>query len=528
MQNVEQQINLIKIYLYGLWDNKRYFLIPMVVVSFFGWLAVAQMPNQYQTKSRVYADTTNILKPLLSGLAIQEDSKEEVRITSRTLLSREVREDIAQRSDLHLLHTTPEAYENLIKNLKDDIKIVGSKSTDVYDITFTHTDPKMAMRVVELTMKKFVDASAGKSREDAVVAQDFLEGQIAQYQKRLTESETMLAKFKQKNQLLLPGKGGSYYAQLSQLENEIEDFMREVAGKEAQIKGFKNRFLPSRKDSSGKVTNPNIVVETPYDARLLSLKGQLDSLRIRYTDKHPSIVEIIATVDSIEKLQVVSQEQILTQAEKGAITNSSNSNGSVLQEFSFKVSSLSSELDLLQSRLMSSINKRDDLRDMLDLIPGIEAELIELDRDYGNNQRYYNDLVTRRNSAEISRSADEDTQNVKFKIIEEPRVAKQPVGPPRVIFYTLVLVMAVGLGVVLSFLKSQLSAVILNGTHLKTLIGRDQVIGMIENANAKEVKHTNKIKAAIFFAAVAAVLFVYATLLAHDVIFGQSPMIWLK
>jgi polysaccharide chain length determinant protein (PEP-CTERM system associated) len=528
MRNLEQQINLIKIYLYGLWDNKRYFLVPMVITSFLGWLAVAQMPNQYETKSRVYADTTNILKPLLSGLAIQEDSKEEVRITSRTLLSREVREDIAQRSDLHLLHATPESYENLIKNLKDDIKIVGSKSTDVYDITFTHTDPKMAMRVVELTMKKFVDASAGKSREDAVVAQDFLEGQIAQYQKRLTESESMLAKFKQKNQLLLPGQGGTYYSQLSQLENEIEDLTREATGKEAQIKGLKNRFLPSGKNSNGNADNSNIVVETPYDKRLSDLQGQLDTLRIRYTDRHPSIVEIIATIASIEKLQSVSQKQILAQAAKGAITNSSNDSGSVLQAFSFRVSSLSSELDLLKSRLMSSMNKRDGLRDMLDLIPGIEAKLIDLDRDYENNQSYYNDLVTRRNSAEISRSADEDTQNVKFKIIEEPRVAKQPTGPPRIIFYTIVLIMSAGLGVVLAFLKSQLNAVILNGTHLRTLIGRSQVIGMIEDANAKKVKRKNKVKAAIFLAAVAGVLFVYAALLAHDVILGQSPMMWIK
>jgi polysaccharide chain length determinant protein (PEP-CTERM system associated) len=528
MRNLEQQINLIKIYLYGLWNNKRYFLVPMMLFSFLGWIAVAQMPNQYQTKSRVYADTTNILKPLLNGLAIQEDSKEEVRITSRTLLSREVREDIAQRSDLHLLHATPESYENLIKNLKDDIKIVGSKSTDVYDITFTHTDPKMAMRVVELTMKKFVDASAGKSREDAVVAQDFLEGQISQYQGRLAESEAMLAKFKQKNQLLLPGKGGSYYAQLSQLENEIEDLTREVKGKDAQISGLKKRFLPSKKDDGSNASTPNIVVETPYDARLSGLKDQLDTLRIRYTDKHPSIIEIITTIDSIEQLQAVSQEEILAQASRGAITSSSNSNGSVLQDFSLKVSSLSSELDLLKSRLMSSMNKRDGLRDKLNLIPGIEAELIELDRDYENNQRYYNDLVKRRNSAEISRSADEDTQNVKFKIIEEPRIAKQPVGPPRIIFYTIVLIMSTGLGVVLSFVKSQLSAVILNGTHLRILIGRSQVIGMIEDANAKKVKRKNKVKAAIFLAAVAGVLFVYATLLAHDVIFGQSPMMWIK
>ena len=65
-------------------------------------------------------------------------------------------------------------------------------------------------------------------------------------------------------------------------------------------------------------------------------------------------------------------------------------------------------------------------------IPEIEAELSRLNRDYEVNKQQYDTLLQRLESAKISQSADQNTENVKFRIIEPPTVpvkAKRPAAP---------------------------------------------------------------------------------------------------
>ena len=61
-----------------------------------------------------------------------------------------------------------------------------------------------------------------------------------------------------------------------------------------------------------------------------------------------------------------------------------------------------------------------DLRSRVNAIPEIEAELARLNRDYEVNKEQYDTLLQRLESAKISQQADQNTENVKFRIIEPP------------------------------------------------------------------------------------------------------------
>jgi polysaccharide chain length determinant protein (PEP-CTERM system associated) len=525
MRKLQHNINLIKVQAAGLWNKKRYMLAPMFFVCLTGWFFVSNMDNQYETKARVYADTTNILRPLLQGLAVQENIQGEVKITARTLLSRDVREEIAKRSDLHLLHPTPEGFEALISSLEDDIKISGSKANDVYDITYRHSNPQIAMEVVKLTMQKFVDASSGKSREDARSANEFLSSTLRESEQKLLELEKRLAVFKQENQEHLPGQGNSYYGELSSIQRDIEQANTNITTKKAMLEGLRSRFVPSQNDQDN--TSSDIVVETPYDERLLVMETRLDQLRIKYTDKYPAIQELLANIDFVKKLQVASQEKILKQASAGAITASRTKNGSALQEFSFKISELSAEIDQLKAARKLLEDKLLKLEANLNKIPEVEAKLVELTRDYENMQTYHQELLSRKASAELSKSADEKTENVKFKVLEAPRVALKPVGPPRLLFYTAILLLGLGAGVGAAFVASQFSPIIHGVTHLEMLVGKNKIIGSIENTRGADLRKKNRMKSAIFLLTIGGLIAIYAILMAHDIVFGESPMMWI-
>ena len=64
----------------------------------------------------------------------------------------------------------------------------------------------------------------------------------------------------------------------------------------------------------------------------------------------------------------------------------------------------------------------DELEQAVDTIPEIEAELKRLNRDYGLNKQQYDELLKRRESARLSHEADQQSDDVKLKVIDPPRV----------------------------------------------------------------------------------------------------------
>ena len=516
---------LLKIYLSGIWQRKRYVMASMWTICALGWLAGSTMPNQYETKARVYADTTSILKPLLNNLAVQSDTDNEIQTISRTLLTREALEDIMRQTDMHLEYSTPELYEAKLANLKDEIEISGSTRTNLYEITYQSADPKLAKKVVELTMQKFVDKSAGRSRQDSGVATNFLQEQLEKYEAKLKESERGLAEFKRDNQTTLPN-GSSYYSTVVDTQGKIADLDVLIAEKTAEIDGRRGRFLPN----GGGEAVQNIV-STSYDSRLNEMQNVLDQMRVKYTDKHPSIIQLKENIEGIKTLRLKEQNDIIKRASQGALafSNDNNKNESTaVQDFAMIMNQLESERDALLARREKMVEKYEHLNNEMSNMPEIEARLAGLHRDYNTNKKIYETFLNRRESAIISTEADEKTQQVKFKVIEPPREAISPVGPPRIILYLMIFIFSTVIGLVLAFLSSQTTARITGYTHLAKIVDASNIIGRLEHANSKKMKRVLWLKTFTFMLSAGLLMAIFAGLIIHEGIFGHSPMMWLK
>ena len=218
----------------------------------------------------------------------------------------------------------------------------------------------MALKIVELTLKKFVDANASRTRKDSVVATNFLDNQIEEFKQRLERSENELANFRRKNKDYLPGQGSGYYSSVSMLRDEIEKLELLLAEKTSEINGLKSRFLPGSNKFSESV-------KTRFDERLETMRGSLEELRIRYTEKHPDITELNRRIKAMEKIQQKERKDILARASKGTMASSSDGENLVLQQFSLKLSELESQRDVLKTRRLSLNKKLNELDEKLDL-----------------------------------------------------------------------------------------------------------------------------------------------------------------
>ncbi len=295
-QTLLQFLDLVK----GVWVKKRYVIVASWLICPLGFLLVANLPDQYTSKAQVYVDTRSVLQPLLKGLAIQSDPDSEVRMMAKTLLSRSNVETIARESDLDITTDTVDEFEELVTQLAYEIQLKSAGRDNIYNISYEHTNAITAQRVVQETLDLFVEGSLGNNRRDTDTAGRFLEEQIAEYETRLSESEQRLANFKRQYNNILP-LSGTYYSRLQTLNTELEATKLSIRQTNKQVDSLKSQIKSQAASANLGVTNQeDSVLKTRYDDRIKNLEEDLDRLKLRFTDKHPDVIETKQLLESLE------------------------------------------------------------------------------------------------------------------------------------------------------------------------------------------------------------------------------------
>ena len=94
-----------------------------------------------------------------------------------------------------------------------------------------------------------------------------------------------------------------------------------------------------------------------------------------------------------------------------------------------------------------------------------------LNRGYFITKEKYEELLSRKETAQLAQQADETTDKIQFRVIDPPRKATKPSGPRRFILFGVVTVLGFGVGIGLSLLMSQLYPVATSTTQLSKITG---------------------------------------------------------
>jgi polysaccharide chain length determinant protein (PEP-CTERM system associated) len=165
--------------------------------------------------------TQSILRPLMAGLAVQPNIEQQIMMLSRTLISRPNLEKLIRMADLDLNVKNKAQQEALIDDLTSSLKILGVGRDNLYTISYRDPDPAKAQKVVQALVSIFIESSLGDKRQDTDSARKFLDEQIRNYEKKLSEAENRLKDFKLRNIDLASAEGKSGIDRLSDLTTQL-------------------------------------------------------------------------------------------------------------------------------------------------------------------------------------------------------------------------------------------------------------------------------------------------------------------
>ena len=521
----------LQIYAVALW-RKRWYIVPVAwVLCVAGWLTVMSLPDKFISSARIYVDTDSLLSPLLRGISVEGNVVQQVDYMQRTLLSRPNLEKLMRMADLDLTVRTPKEKDDLLDEMvkRTSIQAQG-QGKNLFTVSFVDTRPEVSQRVVQSLLSIFVESNIGASRTDLEKARQFLDQQIAEYERQLQTAEAKLASFKRQNldYVAGPAAAGASYAQR----------FDQLRGQRAEVKGMLDEAI-SRRDSLQRDLGatpqqlevsaaPTVFIQpsgaagyglTPaiaaVQARIDEQEKALDQLRSRFTPQHPDVIAANRTLDSLrQQLEAEKADAASKPAKKNAPTDRKIQQPNPLyDQIKIRLVDMSSNVETLQRKLAQIDVELTRLEKMANSAPAVEAELSTLNRDYGIIKKNYDELIQRREAARIADAVETRGEKIQFRVVDPPQVPLSPSGPPRLLLMSAVLIGAIAAGFAAAFLIAQLDDSFMSMTRLRRDVA-GPVRGSVSRVLSAAERRRRLVSTVSFACSLAALIVVYGYLAA--------------
>jgi polysaccharide chain length determinant protein (PEP-CTERM system associated) len=434
----------IRIALHQVWLRRWLALGTACGLCLAGWLAVALIPNSYESKARVFVQMQSIL-PSQAGLDPADQQSNLIQIR-QTLTSTANLEKVVRRTDLNLLVASNRDLAAQVAKLRETIKITLQQD-NLFEISATASvsgfsnaqNAKLAAGIVQNLLDLFVEGNLAGDRNEVTQTLAFIDEELRRREGDLQQAEERRVEFEQRFLGLLPGEGSIAQrmsvarAELANIDRELMQAQSSLAALRGQL-GSTPATMPGPDGGGGGA-----------GGQIAALEGQLSQAYARgWTDAHPDVVAI--------KSQIVRLRPIAARERPGAggVPNPSYvSLRGMVAEREGEVSAALARKAQLQSDMAQLSSKQASE-------PGVAAEQAQLNRDYEVLKRQYDKLLEDREQVRLRGDVQAKTNLIKFRIIDPASQPTVPATPNRPLLLTLILFAALAAGAGAAFAKGQL------------------------------------------------------------------------
>ena len=451
-----------KLLLRGMWLYRRLGVLAAWTVGVIAALVILLIPDKYEASARIYVDTDSVLRPLMAGLAVQPNAEQQIAVLSRTLISRPNVERLVRMADLDLKIDSKDEREALIDSLTKTLSIRSAGRDNLYTLSFRDPDPARATKVVQSLTTLFVESSLGDKQKDGDSARKFIDEQIKIYEKKLADAEVRLKEFKLQNMdtQLGIGEGGSRFNEMAAQLSQARLQLREAQNARDAVK---RQILGDGAAAGGGVGVPEL------DDRIDTLKRNLDKLLQSYTEQHPDVLGARRMIKELEdQRRIESAERRRIGANNPAALLGSDNVSLALRT---QLSSAEAQVASLRARVAEYERRLAQAKESMRLMPEVEAEYAQLNRDYAVNKKNYENLVERRESAMMSSDMGALGGVADFRVIDPPRASSTPVAPNRMVLLPLAFLGSLAVGVLICLLASQVRPTFSDARALREFAG---------------------------------------------------------
>ncbi len=421
--------------------RKWMWIIPTILFSISAVIISRTLPDIYQSKCVMIVEESKVLDNLLSkGKGRNLDVRSLLQAVKERMLG--WKSVIQLVEVLELDKDIPEddvsGMEKLYREIIEDTS-VKTKGSNLIEVAYEGENPEINYRMVDGLVSNFMEFSLKESRTEADETVEFIDADLRRLKRELEVSEQELQQFEEDHYGDLPGTENSKAARRAKAEEELLVVKNNITIMSDKI-GFLDKSVENEnKTVTGEVTRiPNPMVDQ-LKSQISTLEIEVNTLRTKYFDEHPSIVQGLKELESLKEMLDKEPESIVSEEK---IVNNPVYEGLVEEGFSAQL-----QLKTLQRRQKVIESTIVELGEAIKGMPALRQEMNELRRGYSVVQRLYEQRLVEKAKADLMREMSLDSKTNPFNIVEPARISHKPIKNTKIKVVGMGFIMGLGLGV---------------------------------------------------------------------------------
>jgi polysaccharide chain length determinant protein (PEP-CTERM system associated) len=426
-------------------DGRRRILTIAALFCIVGVAALVlglSWPKKYFAATTILVSEDNIIQQLMEGRAVPTSVSDRAVIAREVIFSRKVMNEVLELGGW--LDDNPSPAERARRaEAIESRTLIGAPRENLIRIQYWDTDADRAYQVTQRFADRFMSESREAKLTEGREAHEFISEQVKHYHAKLITAEQNLKAFRDTHNDARPGSATDVSARIGELRRQIESARMELLDYQSRDASLAQQ-VGQESATLGTVTRAG-----QFRTRLAELQGELDRLLLDYTDSHPDVVrtrhqiaDLRAALDGSGSLPQRSSRE----DEDLVLANPLHLELRTRQaEARRYIAGLQARISSTEALLQQELERSHRVADF-------ESDLAELTRDYEVNRDIHQDLLRRREHAQLSMTLDEEGRGLTFRIHEPAVVPARPSGVRFVHFAVGGLVAAAGLPLGLLFL----------------------------------------------------------------------------
>ena len=460
-------------------------VLPALMVIAVMSVVSVNLPRYYKSSTVIGIDSqkvpTNYVPQTINSDVVQRLQTISQEILSRTRLQKIIDQYGLYKDKSNLTQ------EDVIELMRKDIQIdvVEDKNNDSgpkrslggFKITYTSTTAQTAQQVTRQLGSLFIEENLKLRQAQAEGTSEFISQELDKAKKDLEDQEARMKAFKSKYMGALPEQQQANLQMIGQAQSLLQANSDAINRAEQQ-----KMYTESMQDSLEKQKVPP--AKTELQTSLINKKAELVVAKQKYQPGHPDLVRLEEEVAALEQQakELAKTEQPVDP--KTASTDQMKSQIAMLNE---EIKSRQQKQTELEGRIRS-------LQSKVDILPAIEQQYQEFNRDYSVAKDNYQTLLLKKNASGMAADVEHQAQGEQFRVIDPASLPQKPYKPDLWMLNGMGLMGGLVLGGALGFLQEFKDQTVHNDKDMRhylpmTLLG---TMPLVLNSETRDVARKSR------------------------------------
>jgi polysaccharide biosynthesis transport protein len=461
----------------GIAQRSKWLILGCVAVSVaLAWSYCLIATKYYRSEALLVVEEPKLvdsISALVQKAAVDDKFEQRLFLVQRQIVSFNFLSSVAKEFDLY-----PEAREDggenapvlmlagatQVERVKGDPS-AGLQGVEAFTVSFMHPDPVTAMKVTARITEKFIAENTREREKDVEGTIEFLDDELRGLKLELEKKEEQISQFKTAHIGELPQQSDANLRALDRLDIEIntvnENVQRQtdkLAMLDSAMQEYRlyGRQIPSLKTAS--------IDADPLFRRHKELREKLVKLKAEFYDEYP---EILVTKEELRQVEA----ELIELNGPDAIKGDKSFSDPYVQDLTKLQVETKNELNVLKRRQQMLYAEKKSHEKRIERSPGVEQELLTLERDYANMKGNYAMLLDKRLHARVTENLEKQQKSGKYRILDSAGLPRSPAKPNKSRVLVLGLLFGCVLGVGVSVLRERMTPQFRGAEDVEIVIG---------------------------------------------------------